>query len=109
VFLCAVQVRIDDLHEQGVPAVEVLSESDGVEGGEEAGSPAEPVAGPFPESAAPVAGGPGFSVLLHVAILRGDECRSRRQRMVVSGTHWRVDPADHLRAASCLNGEIQHC
>jgi len=104
-----VQVRIDDLHEQGVPAVEVLSDSDGVEGGEEAVSPAEPVAGPFPESAAPVAGGPGFSVLLPVAILRGGECRSRRQRMAVSGAHWRVDPADHLKTTSCLNGKIQYC
>ena len=54
--LCISQVRGDDLREQGMPAVEVLPGGDGVEGVEEADSPAEPAAGLYPELAGLVAG-----------------------------------------------------
>ncbi|MCY4148230.1 MAG: hypothetical protein OXF73_02545 [Gammaproteobacteria bacterium] len=54
--LCIARVRTDGLREQGLPAVEVLPGSDGVEGEEEADSPAEPAASPHPEFAGFVAG-----------------------------------------------------
>ena len=46
----------DDLREQGMPTIEVLPGGDGVEGEEEADSPAEPAAGLSAERAGLVAG-----------------------------------------------------
>ncbi len=61
------QVRADDLGEQGMPAIEELPGGEGVEGEEEADSPAEPVAGSLPV----------FANLI-VGIVEGDEVEGQQ-------------------------------
>ncbi len=61
------QVRADDLGEQGMPAIEELPGGEGVEGEEEADSPAEPVAGSLPVFANRIVG-----------IVEGDEVEGQQ-------------------------------